>query len=164
MVGVSQQEIFDHLKINPNLDIETLFLLDDEYNTSVEKNYSELPKSNLYIEELDLSPTEFFECMKDEWIMPDEYKNMDIKRYILSLCQNANEIERINIEMGLYERLKLLNVLRYCKYLRDVATQHKIVWGVGRGSSCCSYVLYLLKIHRVDSIKYELDITEFLRG
>jgi DNA polymerase III alpha subunit len=40
---------------------------------------------------------------------------------------------------------------------------NNIVWGVGRGSSVASYVLYLLGVHKVDSIKYGLDIREFLK-
>jgi DNA polymerase III alpha subunit len=40
---------------------------------------------------------------------------------------------------------------------------NNIIWGVGRGSSVASYVLYLLEVHRVDSMYYNLDIREFLR-
>jgi DNA polymerase III alpha subunit len=38
-----------------------------------------------------------------------------------------------------------------------------IIWGVGGGSSVASYVLYKLGVHRVDSLYYNLDVTEFLR-
>jgi DNA polymerase III alpha subunit len=34
---------------------------------------------------------------------------------------------------------------------------------VGRGSSVASYVLYLLGVHRIDSMFYDLDPSEFLR-
>jgi DNA polymerase III alpha subunit len=37
------------------------------------------------------------------------------------------------------------------------------VWGVGRGSSVASYVLFLIGVHRIDSMKYNLDYKEFLR-
>ncbi len=52
---------------------------------------------------------------------------------------------------------------RYLKYLVDTMKDNKVIWGVGRGSSCASYVLYLLGIHRVDSMFYNLDVEEFLR-
>jgi DNA polymerase III alpha subunit len=42
--------------------------------------------------------------------------------------------------------------------------ENDIVWGVGRGSSVASYTLYLIGVHKIDSIKYELDINEFLKG
>jgi DNA polymerase III alpha subunit len=41
--------------------------------------------------------------------------------------------------------------------------QNNVVWGVGRGSSVASYVLYLLGVHKIDSLKYNLDIHEFLK-
>jgi DNA polymerase III alpha subunit len=41
--------------------------------------------------------------------------------------------------------------------------KNKIVWGVGRGSSVASYVLFLIGIHKVNSLKYNLDIKEFLK-
>ena len=41
--------------------------------------------------------------------------------------------------------------------------QNHIIWGVGRGSSVASYVLYKLGVHRIDSLYYNLDIGEFLR-
>ena len=41
--------------------------------------------------------------------------------------------------------------------------QNNLIWGVGRGSSVASYVLYLLGVHRIDSLHYNLDIAEFLR-
>ena len=40
---------------------------------------------------------------------------------------------------------------------------NSIVWGVGRGSSVASYVLFLLGVHKIDSVKYNLDWREFLR-
>jgi DNA polymerase III alpha subunit len=40
---------------------------------------------------------------------------------------------------------------------------NNIVWGVGRGSSVASYVLYLIGVHKIDSMYYDLDIEEFLR-
>jgi len=57
----------------------------------------------------------------------------------------------------------LFDLLRYLKYLADVMTEHRLIWGVGRGSSVASYVLYKLKIHRIDSLYYNLSPEEFLR-
>jgi len=41
--------------------------------------------------------------------------------------------------------------------------ENGIVWGVGRGASVASYVLYLIGVHRINSIQYGLDWREFLR-
>jgi len=48
-------------------------------------------------------------------------------------------------------------------YFVDTLRKHNILWGVGRGSSVSSYILYLIGIHRIDSIKYNLNIGEFLK-
>jgi DNA polymerase III alpha subunit len=57
----------------------------------------------------------------------------------------------------------MIIVLKFLKYLVDVCNTNNIVLGVGRGSSVASYCLYLLGVHCIDSIKYELDIKEFLK-
>ena len=57
----------------------------------------------------------------------------------------------------------MMDLLRYMIYLVDFMRKENIVWGVGRGSSVASYVLYLIGIHKVDSIQYGLDYKEFLR-
>ena len=57
----------------------------------------------------------------------------------------------------------MINLLRYMIYLVDFMRENGIVWGVGRGSSVASYVLYLIGVHKIDSIKFGLDWREFLR-
>ena len=95
--------------------------------------------------------------------MPDEYKHMDIAKHVLSLCSTEAELQRCGTELLLFQERNLFDLLRYLKYLVDVMTKNNIVWGVGRGSSVASYVLYLLGVHRIDSMYYNLDIHEFLR-
>ena len=62
-----------------------------------------------------------------------------------------------------YQERGLFDLLRYLKYLVDVMCDNHVIWGVGRGSSVASYVLYLLGVHRIDSLYYDLDPAEFLR-
>ena len=57
----------------------------------------------------------------------------------------------------------MLDLLNYMIYLVDFMRENKIVWGVGRGSSVASYVLYLIGVHKIDSLYYDLDVAEFLR-
>ena len=103
------------------------------------------------------------ECC-DDWFMPDEYKNMDIHKYILGLCQTNEEKERVIYELKLFEEHQMINVLKFLKYFIDVLDKNKVMYGVGRGSSVASYILYLMGVHMVDSMKYNLDIKEFLRS
>lgn len=97
------------------------------------------------------------------WHMPEEYQQLDIAEYVLGLCTVAEQIQRVGEELLLYQERGLFDLLRYLKYLVDVMRENQVIWGVGRGSSVASYVLYLLGVHRIDSLFYDLDIREFLR-
>lgn len=106
---------------------------------------------------------EFDSINQSRWFMPDDYAQMDIAEYLLNLCNNDTELQRVGHELLLYQEKDLFNLLRYLKYLIDTMQQNNIIWGVGRGSSVASYVLYLLGVHKIDSIYYDLDPEEFLR-
>jgi len=95
--------------------------------------------------------------------MPDAYKTLNIYEFIKNLVKTDDEKQRIAIEMTMFEERKMMNVLRFLIYLVDSMRKNKIVWGVGRGSSVASYVLFLIGIHKVNSLKYNLDIKEFLK-
>jgi len=95
--------------------------------------------------------------------MPDEYKNLDIAKYVLDLCVTDVELQRVGTELLLYQERNMFNILKYLKYLVDTLKSNNIVFGVGRGSSVSSYVLYLLGVHKINSLYYDLDITEFLK-
>jgi hypothetical protein len=111
----------------------------------------------------DISVPYFDRMRQDRWFMPDEYRDMDIAEYILSLCDKQEQLQRVGQELLLYQQHDLFDLLRYMKYLVDVMRENNVIWGVGRGSSVASYVLYLLGVHRIDSMYYDLDPQEFLR-
>lgn len=100
---------------------------------------------------------------QSQWHMPEEYKNLDVAKHVLDLCNSEAELQRCGAELLLYQERDLFDLLRYLKYLVDVMQTNSIVWGVGRGSSVASYVLYKLGVHRIDSMYYDLDPHEFLR-
>jgi DNA polymerase III alpha subunit len=95
--------------------------------------------------------------------MGDAYKDLDIETWIMQRCDTDTKMRRAQDELVLFRQHNMIDVLRYCKYLVDIMRYNNIVWGVGRGSSVASYVLYLIGIHKIDSIKYDLDIKEFLK-
>ena len=97
------------------------------------------------------------------WHMPNEYKKIDIAEHILGLCQTQDQLQRVGRELLLFQERNLFDLLRYLKYLVDVMRENHVICGVGRGSSVASYVLYLLGVHRIDSLFYDLDPGEFLR-
>lgn len=105
----------------------------------------------------------FDRVMQSEWHMPKEYFDLDIAEYVLNLCHNQAELQRCGHELLLYQERDLFNLLKFLKYLVDIMQANNIIWGVGRGSSVASYVLYKLGVHRIDSMYYELNVEEFLR-
>ena len=106
---------------------------------------------------------DFDDQQQNNWYMPDNYKQMDIAQWVLDQCKTEPELQRVGQELLLYQERDLFNLLRYLKWLVDIMTKNNLIWGVGRGSSVASYVLYKLGVHRIDSLHYELDPSEFLR-
>ena len=87
-----------------------------------------------------------------------------MEKYILNVCpDNDQSKQRVSEEMNKFKELGYMNLLKFLHFLVTFMRENKIVWGVGRGSSVASYVLYLLGIHKIDSIQYRLDWQEFIR-
>ena len=132
----------------------------DRFNAAMEEQgFDKLQK---YIP-LDVDQKTFDGVCQGEWFMPDEYKTFDILQYLVDKCESADEYVRVVDEWEEFQKRDMIDLLRYMKYLVDFMRENNIVWGVGRGSSVASYVLYLIGVHRIDSIKYKLDWREFLR-
>ncbi len=109
------------------------------------------------------SVTEFDSINQKNWYMPEQYKNMDIAAWILDKCQTDQERQRVGQELLLFLERDLFDMLKYLKYLVDTMRVNNIVWGVGRGSSVSSYVLFLLGVHKINSLYFGLEIGEFLK-
>jgi DNA polymerase III alpha subunit len=133
----------------------------EKFNSAINLNADNIPIVKM-LESADLDQTRFDSINQSNWFMPDEYKKMDIEGYLIDKCPKQNH-QRLIEELKLYKEYNMINLLRYLKYLVDTMREHNIVWGVGRGSSVSSYVLYLIGIHKIDSIKYKLDMSEFLK-
>ena len=132
----------------------------DKFNVAMEEQGFD--KLQQYIP-LDVDQKTFDGVCQSEWFMPDQYKNMDIYSYIEQRCGTTEEMQRVDQEYEEFEKRGMENLLRYMVYLVDFMRENDIVWGVGRGSSVASYVLYLIGVHRINSIQYGLDWREFLR-
>lgn len=143
-----------NLTVDPALDIQYLANLIED--PSAMRTWT-LPNNS------SISVPEFDHAQQDHWHMPVEYQVMDIAEHVLSLCQTQQELQRVAQELLLFQERDLFNLLRYLKYLVDVMNHNHVIWGVGRGSSVASYVLYLLGVHRINSMYYDLDVGEFLR-
>jgi len=132
----------------------------DKFNNAMEEQgMSPLQK---YIP-LDVDQKTFDGVCQSEWFMPDEYKAIDVQSWVLNKCKTDKEIARVSNELVEFKKRDMNNLLRYMIYLVDFMRENNIVWGVGRGSSVASYVLYLIGVHRINSIQFDLDWREFLR-
>lgn len=143
-----------NLLVDNSVDLETAASILE--NVPVFIRYDEMAANSVTKEEFD------HRC-QTQWFMPDSYKELDIAEYVLNLCQTDAELQRVGQELLLYQERNLFDLLRYLKYLVDLMTENRLIWGVGRGSSVASYVLYLLGVHRINSMYYDLDPAEFLR-
>jgi DNA polymerase III alpha subunit len=159
----TSNELCDLLYKNPTLDI-SLFQIEDsiEYNRSVAELHAELDLLDSY-HNISQTVEEFDSILQRNWRMPNEYKELDIAAYVLGLCKEEHELQRVGEELILYQERNLFDLLRYLKYLIDTLRKNNVVWGVGRGSSVASYVLFLIGVHKIDSLYYNLNIDEFLK-
>jgi len=98
------------------------------------------------------------------WNMPDNYKALDIENWIREQTPPWDpEATRVEEELVEFKSRNMLDLLRWLKYFVDTSRANNVLWGVGRGSSVASYVLYIIGVHKINPIKYNLDWREFLR-
>jgi DNA polymerase III alpha subunit len=162
----SQSDICDLIMQGRSIDSLQHLVVDDSVNLEDLIRQIERPESLMtwtFSYNSETSVPEFHAQQQANWHMPQEYKTLDIAEHVLNLCQTQDELQRCGQELLLYQERELFDLLRYLKYLVDVMTKNQVIWGVGRGSSVASYVLYKLGVHRINSMYYNLDITEFLR-
>jgi len=159
----SADELCELLYQNPDLDLSRVSVTDPvKYNSAVQDFYADLPVLEQY-HNRDISVEQFDSENQHKWLMPEEYANMDIAQWLLDRCHTQEELQRIGQELLLYQERNLFPLLQQLKYIVDTWRTNNIVWGVGRGSSVASYALYLIGVHRINSIYYDLDIQEFLK-
>lgn len=157
---LEEQEVLECLyndKDITELNVDKTIL--DRYNKTVSQ--LKTGKALKVLEDMDLQS--FDTQNQKDWYMPEEFNSIDIESYVLGLTNTNEEINRVKQELELYNKFGLYTVLKFLIYLIDVMRKNNIVWGVGRGSSVSSYILYLIGVHKVNSILYKLDINDFLR-
>ena len=108
---------------------------------------------------LDVSPEDFHDILSNSWLMPQKYKDMDLNTFLAKDLAEALTIE----ELEEYTKRNMLDILKFLVYLMNVCRDNSIVTGIGRGSSVSSLVLYLIGVHYIDPVKYNLSYKEFLR-
>jgi len=160
-VALEEDDIIDIMMTDPTVMPRTAMVKDVDLS-AIRELVDEIYDFQQY-NKLDVTVPEYDALNQVNWLMPNEYKDMDIAKWILEQCETEPELQRVGEELLLFQERDLFDLLRYLKYLVDTMRANGVIWGVGRGSSVASYVLYLIGIHKIDSMYYDLSITEFLR-
>ena len=106
------------------------------------------------------------------WNIPAPYNSLNVVEYVFRVHQvlfdHLEEAELQQREVRLASELQslqergLFQLIRAVIWIINTLSASNTIWGVGRGSSVASYVLYVIGVHDIDSYKYNLDISEFL--
>lgn len=165
-VQVSENEAFEAL-YSQRLDTLKDVLLEktsliDQFNNACDTNADRINRLN-HLPNLDIPVEQFDKSLQKTWFMPRDAVHENLMEMLDGMCTTQEQTDRVNQELDLFAQYGMIDLLFYLKYLVDTMRKNNIVWGVGRGSSVASYVLYLIGVHKIDSIKYDLDINEFLR-
>lgn len=148
-----------------------------------------IPKQQLFIDELTADVKQYNklvlksdqilqkkECIlpQIEWNIPQNYKELDIKQFLIEKLEDCSvkcnytehetiqRLQRVTSELKVYQQKNLIGILKTIIFFINTLEENKIVWGVGRGSSVSSYILFLIGVHDVDSFKFNLQLKEFI--
>ena len=158
----SEEDVIELLYTDPNFDISKLYLNDiNKYSDSLKELGIDLPVISTVPKRP--KPAEFDKQNCDNWHMPDKYYQINVLQWLLDKCQNDEEKMRVQMEYDLFEKKNFIRVLQFLIYFIDTLRANNMVWGVGRGSSVASFCLFLIGVHKINPMLYNLDITEFLR-
>jgi DNA polymerase III alpha subunit len=164
-VEIEDYEAFNALYTGKILTIEGINIINvediDQYNQARDINADRIPVLEK-LKKLDIDIETFDKINQTEWFMPDDYCP-NLVEILYGMCTTAEQTNRVSEELELFIQHNMMDLLFYLKYLVDTLRENKIMWGVGRGSSVASYVLYLIGVHKIDSLKFSLDIKEFLK-
>jgi DNA polymerase III alpha subunit len=97
------------------------------------------------------------------WLTPEPYNSIDFRKWCIEKCSTPEEKNRAEAEIAELEKRNMVSAMKHLIYCVDVWRKNNVLWGVGRGSSVSSFILFLIGINRVNPIKYNLDFKEWLK-
>lgn len=118
--------------------------------------YDLIYRSNISINDID-------ESVSPEIFCDEDYETL-INNIISKRRDDTEEslhTDRVEKELEFFINSDNMPLLCSIEKLIGRFKEDNIVWGVGRGSSCASYVLFLLEVHDINPIKYDISFTEF---
>lgn len=157
----TEQELFDALYTGHQFTVDDTTIVDD-HTPGVNELENQLGFKFLEPYHTDFETTEYDQACQQLWNMPDAYKTLNIEKWVFDQSPLEHQ-SRVLEELIEFKERNMLDLLKWLKYFVDNCDTNNILWGVGRGSSVASYVLFLIGVHSIDSVKYNLDWREFLR-
>ena len=158
----TEDDALQALYLNPALDLTMLDIESvNQFNQASQLLYSGLELKPIVTPESGID--DYHKQNQSKWHMPAEYAEFDIAAWCLEQCENDVQLQRVGQELLMFQERDMLPLLNFLRYFVSVMRENNIVWGVGRGSSVASYVLYVLGVHKIDALFYDLDIHDFLR-
>ena len=158
----SEEDAIDLLYTDPGIDISKLYFEDiQQYSESLKQLGIDLPPIHTAPKRAGVQEFDRLNCGK--WHMPEKYYQINVLEWLLDKCQNDEEKIRVQMEYDLFEKKNFIRVLQFLIYFVDTLRANNVVWGVGRGSSVASFCLFLIGVHKINPLLYNLDIKEFLR-
>jgi len=166
---------YDGTTTVPSSEIEEYIQYANTGKVFVDEMTDDLRQYNKFASDAKITTRESDLSITPKWLLPKYFIDMDLQSLIdqqladeidksnFSDDETNKRIDRIDEEMIAYREFNLIPVLHAILYIINRFEEKDIVWGVGRGSSVSSYVLYLMKVHDVDSVEYDLDFNEFIR-
>lgn len=108
-----------------------------------------------------------------DWQIPEPYYSLDLAEYIAktfsqrvnllqyTIAEQEQAVLRIEAELVEIKTRGMTEFFRTVIYILAKLRNNTGVWGVGRGSSCASYFLFLIGLHVVDCVKLQVPMEEF---
>lgn len=138
---ILQGKEVDHLKVMACHDSE-VYDLHNQSQTSTE------------VRDIEVNPEDHSHDLEDIDVL---YEFMTtLPRYTGSEEQEDRIIE----ELEYFDRTNNITFLIKCRELIDQFKEDGVVWGVGRGSSCASVVLFILEVNDIDPLRFDIPFSE----
>ena len=104
--------------------------------------------------------------LEDIDVLPDKSVTQEQKDYVIDRIVNSPRLEsgmedRVERETKYFEESENIDFLYRCVKLIDRFKENGAVWGVGRGSSCASLVMYLIEVNDINPLTYNIPFSEF---
>ena len=157
----NEQDLFDALYRGHQFSVNDTMLVEAR-SQSIREIETQIGFKFLEPYETYFQITDYDKSCQSIWNMPEDYYP-NLVEMLYGMCSTEEQTNRVSEELEAFIQHEMMDLLFYLKYLIDTLKDNNVVWGVGRGSSVASYVLYLIGVHRIDSLKYNLDWHEFLR-